>query len=80
MGRLDHDVKIAGNRVDLAEIEAALVELPHVSAAVATTYIDDADELRLRAFVVMASHTVANTRALRGQLSRRVPRPSTPAC
>jgi acyl-coenzyme A synthetase/AMP-(fatty) acid ligase/thioesterase domain-containing protein/acyl carrier protein len=78
LGRLDHVVKIAGNRVDLGEIETALTDLPHVTDAVASTYIDDAGELRLRAFVVVNTFTWVNTRALRGQLGLRLARSLLP--
>jgi acyl carrier protein len=78
LGRLDHVVKIAGNRVDLSEIESALLELPHITDAVATTYVDDVGALRLRAFVVVETFTVANTRVLRGQLSTHLARPYLP--
>jgi enterobactin synthetase component F len=78
LGRLDHVVKIAGNRIDLAEIEAALLTLPHITDAVATTYVDDAGELRLRAFVVVAGFTLANPRVLRGQLATHLARPLLP--
>ena len=37
----------------LGEIETALTDLPHVTDAVASTYVDDAGELRLRAFVAV---------------------------
>ena len=78
LGRLDHVVKIAGNRVDFAEIDAALLTLPHVTDAVATTYVDDAGELRLRAFVVVAGFTLGNPRVLRGQLATHLARPLLP--
>jgi enterobactin synthetase component F len=78
LGRLDHVVKIAGNRVDLAEIETALTALVHITDAVATTYVDDAGELRLRAFVVVGSHTLWNVRSIRGQLSKQLARPLLP--
>ena len=78
LGRLDHVVKIAGNRVDLAEIDAALLTLPHVTDAVATTYVDDAGALRLRAFVVVAGFTLGNPRVLRGQLATHLARPLLP--
>ncbi|HEX3795196.1 MAG TPA: AMP-binding protein [Acidimicrobiales bacterium] len=78
LGRLDHVVKIAGNRVDLVEIETALMHLPHVVDAAATTYIDGAGELRLRAFVVVRGFTIANSQTLRGQLRQALARPLLP--
>ncbi|MFI9275592.1 amino acid adenylation domain-containing protein [Kitasatospora sp. NPDC052896] len=38
LGRLDHQVKIRGQRVELGEIEAALIEVPGVAAAAVTVH------------------------------------------
>lgn len=50
LGRLDNQVKIAGNRVELGEIEAALQEAPGVTQAVATV-VEENDQPRITAFV-----------------------------
>jgi amino acid adenylation domain-containing protein len=52
LGRLDHQVKVRGFRVELGEIEAALLSLPGVTAAVATTVQDGTAERGLVAHVV----------------------------
>jgi thioesterase domain-containing protein/acyl carrier protein len=78
LGRIDHMVKIAGNRVDLGEIEAALRSYHWVSDAAATVYTSANGELRLRAFVVMEESRIANPRSLRGWLVQRLPRPAVP--
>jgi acyl-coenzyme A synthetase/AMP-(fatty) acid ligase/thioesterase domain-containing protein/acyl carrier protein len=77
-GRLDQMVKISGNRVDLGEIEAALRQYHYVTDAVATTYTNDAGELRLHAFVVTEPSRLVNGRALRGWLRQRLPRSALP--
>lgn len=77
-GRLDQMVKITGNRVDLGEIEATLRQYHYVTDAVATTYTNDAGELRLHAFVVTEPSRLVNGRALRGWLRQRLPRAALP--
>ncbi|MFI5844828.1 AMP-binding protein [Catenuloplanes sp. NPDC051500] len=48
-GRIDHQVKVRGNRVELAEIEAALRVHSHVVEAVVLTVAGDDGELDLHA-------------------------------
>ncbi|MFG2684055.1 amino acid adenylation domain-containing protein [Streptomyces sp. NPDC048392] len=64
-GRTDRQVKVRGHRVEPAEVEAALLDLPEVQRAVVLVVSG-----RLVAFVV-APGTVADT--LRRSLQRRVP-------
>ncbi|MEV6714689.1 amino acid adenylation domain-containing protein [Lentzea sp. NPDC051208] len=70
LGRLDHQVKVRGHRVELGEIEAVLTEHPDVAdAAVAVR-----DE-QLVAYVV----GTADTDALRAHLAARLPEHMMPA-
>ncbi|HXW80639.1 MAG TPA: AMP-binding protein, partial [Acidimicrobiales bacterium] len=78
LGRVDHMVKIAGNRVDLGEIESALRAHPMVKDAAATVYTSDNGALRLRAFVVLHPTLVASPKIFRGWLAQRLPRPAVP--
>ncbi|WP_353507209.1 amino acid adenylation domain-containing protein [Gordonia sp. ABSL1-1] len=66
-GRADHQVKINGQRVELGEIETALVQQPGVEAAVVTGITDGSGRSRLVAYVVGAvdGHTVAQAAAQR---------------
>ncbi|MFI7673249.1 amino acid adenylation domain-containing protein [Actinophytocola sp. NPDC049390] len=51
-GRADNQVKIAGVRLELGEVEAALLALPGVAGAVATTRVDAAGITRVAGYVL----------------------------
>ena len=55
LGRLDDQVKIHGVRIELGEVEAALVAHPKISAAAAVAQQDGHGDRRLAAFVVPAA-------------------------
>ncbi len=57
LGRLDHQVKVRGFRVELGEIEAAMRRFPGVSAAVVAAPADGAGVQRLVAYFVMTPET-----------------------
>jgi len=71
LGRADQQVKIRGYRVELGEIEHALLEHPHVQAAVVLAG-DDLRGARLIAHIVTAGRQ-ANANELRDFLKTRVP-------
>ena len=71
LGRLDHQVKIRGLRVELGEIEAALDSHPDVSAAVVV-----AKDQRLVAYVVASP---PGSDVLRDYLSESLPDPMIPS-
>ena len=52
LGRVDHQVKVRGHRVELGEVEAALGRHPGVRRAAATTWADGSGEQRLVGYVV----------------------------
>jgi thioesterase domain-containing protein/SAM-dependent methyltransferase len=64
LGRLDHQVKIRGQRVELGEIEAQIVAQPGVRDAV-VTLLEDGGDLRLVAHVVPAPEDPADEAAER---------------
>ncbi|MGZ9933865.1 amino acid adenylation domain-containing protein [Streptomyces sp. NC-S4] len=62
--RRDHQVKVRGHRIELAEIEAALRGLPQVADAVVVTLTDPSRATRLVAYVVApGAGDLAATRA-----------------
>lgn len=54
LGRIDHQVKIRGVRVELGEIEAQLISHPQVQQAVAKVHVTAEHQQQLVAYVVMA--------------------------
>lgn len=72
LGRVDAQVKVRGHRVELMEIEAALLSLPVVTEAVVTaTYGEEGT--RLVAYVVPAHGTPLHPQALRTALAESLP-------
>ncbi|WP_071323165.1 non-ribosomal peptide synthetase [Janthinobacterium sp. 1_2014MBL_MicDiv] len=69
LGRIDHQIKIRGLRVELGEIEAQLLQQPGVAEAVVVAQASG-QGLRLVAYVTPAT---LDTAALRAALAVRVP-------
>ncbi|WP_326563699.1 amino acid adenylation domain-containing protein [Micromonospora peucetia] len=66
LGRIDHQVKIRGHRVELGEIDAALRTVPGVQAAATAVHAE-----QLVGYVVAS--TVPGVRVLRAHLAERLP-------
>jgi iturin family lipopeptide synthetase A len=85
LGRVDHQVKLRGFRVELGEIESALRRHPSVAEAVVTASRQDGrDDARLVAYVVPsegggAEEAEALTAELRGHLRQALPEYMVPA-
>jgi amino acid adenylation domain-containing protein len=73
LGRKDSQVKIRGNRVEAAEVEAALVSIGTLKEAAVVTYQEGPGEPRLLAYVVPATDPAPTTTALRRHLAERLP-------
>jgi amino acid adenylation domain-containing protein len=78
LGRLDQQVKVRGFRIELPEIEAALLDMPSIrEAAVLAETVPDGDR-RLVAFIVPQDETVS-TDSVRTGLRVRLPDYMVPA-
>jgi len=73
LGRKDSQVKIRGNRVEGAEVEAALLSIGTLKEAAVVTYQEGPGEPRLVAYVVPATEPAPTTTALRRHLAERLP-------
>src|SRR5579864_807970 len=79
LGRTDQQVKVRGYRIELAEIEAALVRCTGVGQAAVIVREDHVGEKRLVAYVVPVSGHSINTAELRESLSHMLPDYMLPA-
>ena len=68
LGRVDHQVKVAGHRVEPGEVETVMTSMAGVSEAGVVTWTKD-DVARLAAFVV----TARNVDELRSELATELP-------
>ena len=74
LGRVDHQVKIRGHRIELGEVEAALDAQPGITAAVAIAREDRDGDIRLVAY-----YTGSPAGDLRAALAQRLPAHMVPA-
>ena len=73
-GRVDHQVKIHGFRIELNEVELALMEHPTIKHAAAVAYDAGEDDKRLAAYLVCREGQVLPDRtALREWLKAKLP-------
>jgi acyl-coenzyme A synthetase/AMP-(fatty) acid ligase/acyl carrier protein len=84
LGRPDFQVKVRGNRIELSEVERALVAQPGVKTAVVVASADVAEDRRLVAYVVLhqlsvASRDATSSSTLREALRREFPRYMVPS-
>ena len=79
LGRLDHQVKIRGVRIEPQEVEAALLERDDVRAAAVVAGDAATGGCRLIAYVVPAAAPGPTAAALRAALRERLPEPMLPA-
>ena len=77
LGRLDHQLKLRGNRVELGEIEEALRQLPEVKDAAAGTFSDADGALALVGYLV--GPAASDIAGWRERLSQRLPSYMIPA-
>ena len=73
LGRLDHQVKIRGHRIEPGELETRLAQHPSVREAVAVVRAEPGREQRLVAYVTAAGARAPNPGELRRFLQERLP-------
>jgi len=69
LGRQDSQVKIRGNRVELGEVEAALLKLPGVKQGIAVAYLDASGQKAVGAYVVLDKKSKLDARKIREELT-----------
>jgi amino acid adenylation domain-containing protein len=79
LGRRDGQVKVRGFRIELSEIEAALVRHPAVRQAVVAVYEPAPGERRLVAYPVLETEPAVAPEELRDFLRRELPEPMIPS-
>jgi amino acid adenylation domain-containing protein len=73
LGRGDHQVKIRGHRIEMGEIEAALLRHPSVREAVVVARTDSPGGPRLFAYLSATTEPAPGTRELRQALQSQLP-------
>jgi acyl-CoA synthetase (AMP-forming)/AMP-acid ligase II/acyl carrier protein len=73
LGRRDFQVKVRGYRIETAEVEAALLDLPGVAGAVVTAAREHVSDNRLIAYVVPDGSFKSKVTGLRSQLVDKLP-------
>ncbi|MCY9093327.1 fengycin non-ribosomal peptide synthetase FenC, partial [Bacillus mojavensis] len=76
LGRIDHQVKINGYRIETEEIESVLLQTGLVNEAVVTVQSDTNGQARLTAYILPSD---ADTTVLRGALLKMLPAYMIPA-
>jgi len=79
VGRVDHQVKVRGHRVELGEIEALLELHPAVQEAVVLAREDEEGDQRLVAYLVPRPGAPPASQALREHLREKLPEFMVPA-
>lgn len=80
VGRADQQVKLRGQRIELQEIESALLAMPQVdAAAVVLRAASPGGEMQLVAYVVGRQGAAEDMGALRTALATRLPRSHVPS-
>jgi amino acid adenylation domain-containing protein len=73
LGRIDHQIKIRGYRVELGEIEAALKDQSEIAQAVVIAREDRPGDQRLAAYLVATNGAAPESAELRKRLKTRLP-------
>ena len=79
LGRIDGQVKVRGVRIELSEIEAALLQHTAVQQAVASVWEPETGDKRLAAYVVVKPGHEFQSHELRAFLKERLPEAMIPS-
>jgi amino acid adenylation domain-containing protein len=79
LGRMDHQVKVRGVRVEPMEVQATLGSCPEVAACAVVARTDGPDGAVLVAYVVPEAGADRNVQRLRDYLRQRLPAPMIPS-
>ena len=79
LGRIDHQIKMRGLRLELGEVEASLRQHPVVGDCLVTVYADAAGVKKLVAYVVATPERVPGVADLRARLTRSLPEHMVPS-
>ncbi|MBD3181849.1 AMP-binding protein [Candidatus Poribacteria bacterium] len=79
MGRRDFQVKVRGHRIEIAEIEATLIEMEFVKEVCVMAQPDKHGNQRLVAYIVPGAKDIPNVTALRAILSNKLPEHMIPS-
>jgi len=73
IGRIDHQIKLRGYRIEPGEIEAALLAHPQVTQALVRTSQGQSDDVRLLAYLVVKEDAPLPNTEWRTLLARKLP-------
>src|SRR5579883_897926 len=79
LGRVDHQVKLRGYRVELGEIESVLLQHPAIQEAAVIVRQDEQTEPRLVAYLVSSQQTLPEFSEIRAYLHEQLPAYMVPA-
>jgi hypothetical protein len=79
LGRKDDQVKVRGFRIEVAEVEDALLRLPLVSHAAVVARADQSGEQRLVAYLVARARPAPTVSAIRREICKTLPPYMIPA-
>jgi len=73
LGRIDYQVKIHGHRIELAEIEAVLMQHPSINEAIVVARTESSGDKRLVAYFVPMNDKSPDTGELRDFIRKKLP-------
>jgi amino acid adenylation domain-containing protein len=73
LGRTDNQVKVRGHRIELEEVEAAILRHPNVAHAAARVWPESTGDMRLSSYIVVQEGPPPNVAEMRRFLSEILP-------